>query len=111
MVKIRHVGRGVYEVELEPRTSLTETLVQAIQVARVLGCRIQVKIGDWKVRVEGDSDLSLIARDFDRCRFGAIKGPIGPHPRRELSRRQLRHFDDCRKNWYAHRESLDDMWI
>ncbi len=63
-------------------------LSDAICLARKLGAEVRLSYHGRIIKVRADSNLDLLARDYERCRWGFID-QVGPYPE-EISKEQLK---------------------
>lgn len=78
-------------IQLEVLTGgeIKASIREAIALADEGRCLVEFEFNGVKVRVAGNSDSSLIYRDWDRTMSGYIKGVVGPRPKPSLSRKEL----------------------
>jgi hypothetical protein len=75
---LEQVERGIYSPG-EENATLEEVLREAARIATLNGGLIEVSFHGRTIKVCADSDLALLARDYERCRWGFIE-QVGPYP-------------------------------
>jgi hypothetical protein len=78
MSTLEQVEAGIYSPVLDAAT-LEEVLREAVRIATLHGGEIEVSFHGRTIKVCADSDLKLLARDYERCRWGFIQ-QVGPYP-------------------------------
>jgi len=78
MSSLEQVENGVYSPILDS-TSIEEVLRDAVRIAALNGSEVEVSFHGRTIKVCADSDLALLARDYERCRWGFVKH-VGPYP-------------------------------
>jgi len=72
---------------VDDEVSLEQVLGDAKSLASSLHHEIKLSFHGRTIKVCEDSDLGLLARDYQRCRWGFIE-EVGPHPQ-EISEERL----------------------
>ncbi len=78
MSTLEQVEPGIYS-PVSDEVTLEEVLRDAVRIATLNGGEIEVSFHGRTIKVCADSDLALLARDYERCRWGFIK-QVGPYP-------------------------------
>ncbi len=78
MSTLEQVEAGIYS-PVEHSATLEDVLRDAVQIATLNGGEIEVSFHGRTIKVCADSDLALLTRDYERCRWGFIQ-QVGPYP-------------------------------
>lgn len=72
---------------VDDEVPLQTVLSDAVCLARKLGAEVRLSFHGRIIKVCADSNLDLLVRDYERCRWGYIN-EVGPYPE-EVSDEQL----------------------
>ena len=76
----KRINDSTYSIDVMAGADITNTIAEAIDVARGLDTTLQFKFNDVAVSVRSDSNPALIHRDWSRALNGYIDKNVGPNP-------------------------------
>lgn len=71
----------VHQMTSDAGTMIHREVERAIDLAARMANTVEFEFNGVTVRVRGDSDYSLILRDWGRALQGLIPSPVGPYPK------------------------------
>lgn len=81
----KRINDSTYSIDVMAGANITDTITEAISVARGLDAAMQFEFNDVTVTVRSDSNPELIYRDWSRALNGYIGKNVGPYPNSVLT--------------------------
>ncbi|MBI4160079.1 hypothetical protein HY504_02850 [Candidatus Wolfebacteria bacterium] len=76
----KRINESTYSIDVLAGSNITDTIAEAISVARGLDAAMQFEFNGVTVTVRSDSNPELVYRDWSRALSGYIDKNVGPHP-------------------------------